>query len=104
MEVVNSVLNVQDLKDADINLVVVDLFKYSVLSIYFHFRLKTNQTLRQKIVRLYSDMVWSECSEMHSPKPYIFLQNNHYQLLALILEPANKPTSQMLMVIMHIQL
>ena len=39
---VNSALMVQDLKDAETNLVVVDLFKYSVESIYCHILSRTN--------------------------------------------------------------
>ena len=39
---VNSALIVQDLKDAETNLVAVDLFKYSMESICFHIRSKTN--------------------------------------------------------------
>ena len=42
----------QDLKDVETSLVVVDLFKYSLVSICFHIRSRTNVTLnclRQKI-------------------------------------------------------
>ena len=39
---VNSALMVQDLKDVETNLVVVDLFKDSVESIFFHIRWRTN--------------------------------------------------------------
>ena len=42
---VNSALMIQDLKDAETNLVVVDLCKYSVVSICFHIRSRTNLTL-----------------------------------------------------------
>ena len=39
---VNSASMVQDLKDAETNLVVVDLFKYLTESICFHIQLRTN--------------------------------------------------------------
>ena len=42
---VNSALIVQDLKDAETNLVNVDLFKYSMESICFHIRSRTNLTI-----------------------------------------------------------
>ena len=42
---VNSALMVQDLKYDETNLVVVDLFKYSMVSICFHIRSRTNLTL-----------------------------------------------------------
>ena len=41
---VNSALNVQDLKYAETNLVVVDLFKYSMVSICFHIKYDRGQT------------------------------------------------------------
>ena len=50
---VNSALMVQDLKDAEINLVVVDLFKYSMVSICFHvlsWEILTIYYLRQNII------------------------------------------------------
>ena len=42
---VNSALMVQVLKDSETILVIVDLFKYSVVSICFHTLSRTNLTL-----------------------------------------------------------
>ena len=42
---VDSALIIPDLKDVETNLVVVDLFKYSLVSICFHIRSRTNLTL-----------------------------------------------------------
>ena len=59
----NSALMVQDLKDAETNFEVVDLFKYSMVSICFHIRLRTNLTIYCLRQKCYQNMSNSICTK-----------------------------------------